>query len=417
MDKSQEIKEALGKLKDEAIEKIKASADETKKEVQDQINEVSKKFDERIAEIEKAVKEHSANLPGVEEEKEKFSFHNAFRAIRWNKWDDAGFEKEVIDNMASKANTATDGSTGGYLIPDEISAEVIDLAIANMPIMQMGITRLTGLAGDVIIPKITGRPVGYWVGENEAPTESTTTFGDITLNPKRVAGFTKVSNRLILQSRGIAESIIRDQLSKGLALKWNEGMIIGTGTAKQIKGLANYDGFTSTTAIGTDGGRLTVDKGAQMVANIDVADMLKDTGSFGYLMHPRVKWGLKRERVAQYSGDTSGAPLLISPILSDAQLEEMMGYMVKATTQIPSNLPKGSSSTCSYVFFGDFSQVVLAEWAGMQIKVSDTAGNASGSAFLQDQMWLVAQASIDMAIKDETGLTKLSDAETTEASW
>ena len=420
---NEELKKALAALKTESVDKIKElgeKQDKTSGEVNDKIKEFTKQFNDRVDVIEKNIKEHSVTLPGLDEEEKrkeaskKFSFQMCYKGMLTNDWGDAGYEKEVIDSVRKSSNAGT-GTAGGFLIPDEVSSTIIDLAIANMPIMQMGITRMTGLAGDVSLPKVTGRPTGFWVGENAKPTESNTTFDQRNLRPKRVAGFTKVSKRLILQSRGTAEGVVRDELSKGIALTWHKAFIDGKGTDNEPKGLQNF-GIGTTEAIGTNGGRFTIDKAAQMETDIAVNDMLNDVGSFGWLMHPRVLGGLKRERVPQFSGQKDGTPILM-PITKTSELEEQLGHMLRQTTQISATETKGSSSTVSRVYFGDWSQLVSAEWAGMELRASDIAGDGTNSAFLQDELWLIAQATVDISMKDETGFTQVLDAETLESKW
>jgi len=95
----------------------------------------------------------------------------------------------------------------------------------------------------------------------------------------------------------------------------------------------------------------------------------------------------------------------------------MIGYPIAATTQISKTLVKGGSTSCSHAIFGDWSQLVIAMWAGMELKVSDTAGYSTNSAFLQNQMWLVAQQEMDITVKDEKGFTVLSDVETDTTKW
>jgi hypothetical protein len=51
-------------------------------------------------------------------------------------------------------------------------------------------------------------------------------------------------------------------------------------------------------------------------------------------------------------------------------------------------------------------------WEGFEIKASDVAGNASGSAMTQRQIWITAFQGLDSNIKDETGFTTISDAMT-----
>lgn len=411
-----ELKKAIEGLRTDIVERVKAveeKAGATEGQIQDSVKNAVKDFDERIKGLEEAIKKSNVSLPGLEDRAKDFSFHKLFRAKYTGDWSEAGFEKEVMDSIDKIASTNT-GASGGFLVPEEVSSQIIDLAIARMPVFQMGVTMLRGLQGDLAIPKITGRPSGYWVGENSRPTESNTTFEQRTLNPKRLAAYTKVSKRLILQSGGVAEQVVRDELSKGIRLTWHESFIEGTGTQHQPKGLEGYN----ITAVTAANGRFTFNHAAEMANKIDTNDRLYDGGSFGYLMYPTVKWGLKDERVAQYSGQasTAGQPI-ITPIMSDTTLEETLGYMVRTTTQIDNDESTGATSTGSTVWFGDWSGLICGMWQGMEMRVSDVAGQGNDSAFLQNELWLLTQLEVDHQLKDELMFTKCAGAETARSAW
>ena len=420
-----ELKEALEGFKKEVLDKIKEQKDSSV----DDIAKAEKKIEEKIKEyVDEQLKSgRKLSVPGLEDEKQKFQLHKVVRFLTTQKWEkDAGFEKEICEqlerdndgsNERKSANAGT-RATGGALIPDEVTNEIIDLAIAQMPISELGIDKMGGLRGELPIPKLTARNTAYWVGEEEAPTESNNTWGEITLRPKTLGAFTKISKRLIWQSSGVAEKEVRKQLVNSMSLKLEEALISGSGTDKQPKGIVNYSNLTSTSAIGTNGGRFRVDKATDMVTAIDVANMLKPNGKFGFLMRPEVKQGLATERVVQYSGqsEANGMPV-INPFMSQAELETMLGYKCRTTTLISNTLTKGTSTTCSYVIFGDWAQVILGSWMGMELTASATAGNSGGSAMLNRQIWLTAFQDVDIQVRNETGLTVLSDAEATKANW
>lgn len=429
------LQETLDALKNESIAKIKELGEKLGKsetDINTKVDDFVKANKEEMDKIKAAIEKAGGglSLPGLgDEEKNKkpedrFSFQMAYKGmltggLKNGEWSEAGYEKEVIEQTMQKAQSTGSGSTGGFLVAEEISAGLIPLAIAKMPIMQMGVTRMTGLVGDIAINKATARPTGFWVGENDIPTESNITYDQRNLRPKRVAGFTIVSKRLILQSRGVVEQFTRQELANGIALAWHQAMISGKGSENEPKGLNNYSDIGTTTAIGATGGRFRIDKAGVMEKNIDVANMLNDTGSYGYLMRPEVRSGLRRERAdAVTADDARGMGLLVNaPIMSNTQLEAALGYMVRSTTQLSATVSKGGVSTLSRVYFGDWSQFIVGEWAGLELKASDVAGQGSNSAFLQDQVWLLAQRTTDFTIKDETGFTRISDADTDEANW
>ena len=117
-------------------------------------------------------------------------------------------------------------------------------------------------------------------------------------------------------------------------------------------------------------------------------------------MHPNTKWGLKMEKTAQYSGDTGGE-FVITPMISDKMLEDMLGYGVKTTTLMPMT----NSNTRAPVMFGDWSQYCVGMWGGMELRTSEDAG----TAMTQRQVWVIAFQDIDTNVKDATGLVKTTN--------
>lgn len=421
-------------LKKEAVDNFKTINDENKGTFEAFEAKTDKKLGEWKAEVLKTQTERkSGALDGLTEELDTmekkgldgFRFSEVIKAQIDGKWsDDAGFEQEVIKNYLltdegkKKSNNGQTGAAGGYLIPEEVTGRLIDLAFAKTPLMEMGVTKLNGLRGIVPIPKITGRQTITWVGEEEAPTESNVTFGEIELRPRIASCLSKVSKHLLWQTSGTAEAIVKRQMIKAFALGLEDAFLNSLGSEKKPKGLRNFDGLTTTTEIGATGGRFRIDKANEMATNIDVANMLD--GNLGYLMRPEVLSGLLTERVDQYSAQPSGEGQPISSsqiILSRAALEETLnGWKIRTTTILPNDTVK-TSTTLSPVIFGDFSQMIIGVWEGFEMRASDIAGDATGSAFNQQQVWINAFQSVDTNIEDATGITKIEDAETLRSAW
>lgn len=409
-----EIKKSLVEFKDEVLSKAKEGSASV-----DELSALETKMDAHIKNQEEQMAKRKASLPGLEgSEKKEFSFAKCVKAQLdprgFDAVKDSDYERDVIESLAQiKSNNAQSGEAGGYLIPEEHTSEIIDLAMAKTPVFEMGPTVIRNLRGELPIPKVTGRPTMYWVGEEEESTESETTFGEIVLRPKTAAAFTKISRRLMHQSANTIEGIIRGELVKSFALGLDTALLNGSGSEKVPRGVANFSGLTSTDAIGANGGRFTIDKAAEMAMNIDVANML--SGNLGYIVRPEVLSYLLRERVEQFSGQGSANAQPILPgatIMSQAQLEATLGYKIRTTTLLGNTTTKGTGTSGSQVFFGDWSQLTVGMWEGFEIKASDVAGNASGSAMTQRQIWLTAFQGIDSNIKDETGFTTVSDAMT-----
>jgi HK97 family phage major capsid protein len=437
------------------FEKLKEQLESWKKNiekaVQDKIAEQSTAANSEVVALKAKLEEINASLKSLKDQEEarkqlaipglkdnlktnpfswsKFAFA-ALSSSRGNNkaWDNAGYELEIIENYKKlwvptvyKDAIAGDGTQGGYLIPEEVTSEIIDMTIANMVIMQMGCTELRNLYGDLPIPKMTARNTGYWVGETEAPTESNVTFGEFTLRPKKAGVFTKYSKRLSYQTRGTADNLIKQMVSDSLALTLDAGFLSGTGTQSQPKGILTQTGMTTTANQATNGARFRVDKAAAMIQALDAANELRDGGNYGFIMRPEVLGGMRRERIPQFTGQPigQGMPLSMTNVLmSNQQLEQQIGYKLRSTTQLSAAVTCGTSSTCSKVIFGNWKQMFLGFWRGMEIKVSDQASDASGnSSFLKDEFFMVAFQEVDSNVGRATAFTTVSDAETTESNW
>ena len=91
-------------------------------------------------------------------------------------------------------------TAGGNLVATELDAgSFIDLLRNASALDQAGATVLTGLTGNVAIPRQSGAGTAYWVAESGAPTESQQSVDQVSLTPKTVAAFTDYSRRLMLQ--------------------------------------------------------------------------------------------------------------------------------------------------------------------------------------------------------------------------
>ncbi len=400
------------------------------------LSEDLKKVNNSLTQVQQQIKTLGVGLPGLSEElkKKSFSWTSLIRGIHdemnpnvesKKAWEDGGFEKEIIVEYAKvRSNNATDGSAGAYLIPPEVSNELIELVFAATPLLdKLPITKLSGLRGDLPVPKITGRPTAYWVGENSKPTESSATYAELIGRPRRLAAFTKQSQRLIYQSRGVSDSIIKQELSRAMALKLHDGLLNGTGSEYQPKGLLKYTGEMTSSGLdlGTNGGRFTMTDAELMKMALDVADELNDSPSnYGFLFRPEIKYGIITERIKQFSGQNAkrGAPVVSGKgLLTEADLNNILGKWA-TSTQIAKANSKGASSTLTDVIYGNWKYFWLMMWEGLRIKVSDQAADGSGgSAFLQNQLYIVAEQDVDVMVTRPSSFTFTNEGETVPTNW
>jgi HK97 family phage major capsid protein len=422
IDKLKEITELQKAAYEAKVSEISQTLTATGEEIQNKVNEKLAEFDTKLAEQQEKILSVSRNtsLPGSEDDKKKFSLHGAYKYIFTGEERDCGFEKEIFDNMRQRAATANDGTAGAYLIPTELADEIVEPAIAAMPVYGLGIETMTGLVGNVSIPVLESRQDASvtHVAESGTPTELSYVFGEKNLSPKRCAAYTKVSQQLIMQTRGTAESFIRRQLQTDMTLKIHNTLINGSGSDKEPKGILNYTGFTSTEALGTNGGQFIVKKAKQMKTDLEEVDFDLSLGKFGFLMRPIVMEGMAMQRIAMYSGQTSQKGFVFSPpIIGKDALETQIGARIATTTHVPNNLVKGTTTDCSAVLYGDWTKFVLALWAGLALSTSTEASSGSDSAWLQNQVWIKADQYYDLAVTNPAAFTKIEDAFTNRSQF
>jgi HK97 family phage major capsid protein len=433
----EELKPMLEGFRNDIVKTI----DSRVKEQSDTANKEIVDLKAKLAEAEKALslvqeemkKNKSFGLPGVETEKKNWSWARYFKGLMLNHyagkngshamaksfWDGEGsFEQAVCRDYS-----AADGSSGGFIVPPQIySGDIVDVVYANTAILKMpGLLKLTGLKSDMPIPVDNGHLTGYDLGETTAPTKSTSSFKLEWLRPKKIGAYARVSNRLLDQTSNAIESIIRNKMTLDLSVHLSNRLTNGIGADSQGKGIMSYYAeMTSVSNLGTNGRRMSVDDLASMKQSLALANELRDTNSYGVIMHPSALYAMLREKVVMFSGQNhrDGGSKTGKLLLDKADIEAALKMKIEDTTQITATNTVGTSTTSSKVVMGDWSKFVYASFRDPIFKVSDVASdNSSNSAFLNDDLLMVMFMEYDCVCLRAAAFTGRDGAETTESSW
>jgi len=356
----------------------------------------------KLKDLEQRMTPRKVSLPGVEQT--KFSFLKAAEAIRTGQWGNAGFEKEVFDETRKKALGAGTPADGGYIVPTEYVAELIEMLVAEAIVVKLGATVINDLKGNPVeFPKQVGGATAFWVGENTDITPSQQTLGQLTMSPHQVAALVKVSNRLLKFSSPAAEAMIRRDIAQSLSLALDLAALRGSGTSNQPLGIVNTPGIQNV-EIGTNGGMFTFNTASEMEGMLEDVNALR--GKLGFAWHGKVKRLLKNIKVAQYSGQTDGEPILGIPFLSDAKLKDVMGYDFGTSSQIPTNLTKASGVALSEIIFANWQELLIGQWGGLEIMAS----NETSDAFQKNQTWIRVVQEVDCGLRHPESFCLVNDA-------
>jgi HK97 family phage major capsid protein/HK97 family phage prohead protease len=273
----------------------------------------------------------------------------------------------VIPNEVLRRDLVVGTPTaGGNLVADELLAgSFIDLLRNRLALAQAGVTMLTGLQGNISIPRQTSAATAYWVGENGSPTESQQAIDQVNMTPKTVGAFVDYSRRLLLQSSIDVEGMIRNDLARVIALELDRAAIYGTGSSNQPLGLANTTGIGSQaiTTFGTFAEYIGMET--------DVASANADAGSLRYIINAAARGALKSTEKATNTGMF---------VFED---NEINGYPVIVSNQLQNN----------DALFGDFSMMIMGMWSGLDLTVDPYAGATAGT------VRVIALQDVDVAVK------------------
>jgi HK97 family phage major capsid protein/HK97 family phage prohead protease len=350
-------------------------------------------FLEEIKVDQKPLTGKEADIGMTSKEVRQFSVLRALNALAnpsdKGAWEAAAFEREVSDAAAKAAGksargifvpgevlrakrdlTAGTAADGGNLVAtDLLASSFIDILRNRAVVMRAGATMMNGLQGNVAIPKQTGAATAYWVAESGAPTESQQTIGQVTMTPKTVGAYTDFSRRLILQSSIDVENMVRRDLAAVIALAIDTAALYGTAASNQPRGLKNQVG------INTKDFAAASPTFAELVAmETEVQTDNADVGTMRYLMNPvqvgaaktTPKFGSGTEATIWEPGNT------------------VNGYAVEVSNQV----------TSGDVFFGNFADLMIGFWSGLDLTVDPYAGATSGT------VRVIALQDCDIAVRN-----------------
>lgn len=263
-------------------------------------------------------------------------------------------------------------SAGGNLVATELlGTSFIELLRNAMILDRLGVTFLRDLNGNIAIPSQTGAATYYFVGEGGSPTESQQSVGQVPLTPKTVGAYTDYTRRLLLQSSADVEAFVRADLALQMALGMQYGAFSGTGSNNEPTGLFNIVGVGSV-AGGTNGAAPTYDHVVDLETAVATANA--DIGNMSYVTNAKVRGKLRK---TQEFASTNGKPVWTSG--RERGIGEVLGYDAYVTNAVPSNLTKGSASgVCSAIAFGNWADMVVGMWGGLDIMLDPYANATSG---------------------------------------
>lgn len=312
---------------------------------------------------------------------------------------DWGFEREVQPELMKRAALPAQG----ILIPAEIferralttsaASELvgadhrpelyISALTASSVVRSLGATVLSGLTGNVDIPREMGSPAIGWVAENSALSGSDADFDSVTLSPKHAGALSEWSRNMVLQASPDVEMLLRTMLARNLALAIDKAAINGGGTNEPV-GILATSGIQTAAFTAPNLGDLAAD----MIGKADIANV-----------------AARRAFLTTNSIKTSALKLKDGDGHFIALSETFHNEAVTFSNQVPTTLDPSANK--HGMIYGDWTELLIGLWSEIDILVNPY----ESTAYSKGNISIRAMATVDTALRhpasfvSATGLT------------
>ena len=227
-------------------------------------------------------------------------------------------------------------SAGGYLVPEQLRAEVERALLAFGGVRPVATVIRTAGGGDLDIPTVNDTSnKGVILAENTQVTEQDVTFGQVTLSAYKYSSkMVRVSVELLQDSAVNVESLIGSLLGERIARILNEHFTTGSGSG-QPEGIVT-GATVGVTAASTSA--ITYDELVDLVHSVDVA------------YRQGAKWMMHDQTVATLRKltDNNGLPIW-QPSMTEGEPQRLLGYPV-----VINNDMAQIAASAKVILFGQF---------------------------------------------------------------
>jgi len=280
---------------------------------------------------------------------------------------DKGEERSADELLLEEMRLVRTGETRALtttitIAPQEVSSMLFDKLRAASVFLRTGVRVLSTDSKSVVYPAITADVAPDMYAEAATITPGDPTFSSVTATPRKMAHLIQFSNEVLDDSDPSAADVVRSNLLAAMALKADQQLLEGTGTAPQVRGLKNVAGI-QTLAAATNGAQPTFDNIADAIALLEAQNVPLER--MALTIHPRNVATLRKAKAS-----TAGTYLWSDAEPAGTSPRAIFGVPVYATPQLSTNETQGTSgavANSAYLF--DTANVVLVRRNDIEIEL------------------------------------------------
>lgn len=288
----------------------------------------------------------------------------------------------------------TNGAAGGFLVPEDVSSEIIELLRPQSVIMRGGPRVVPLPNGNLTMNrKVAGANFSY-TGEQQDIGATGISLGQVKLSAKKLTGLIPISNDLLRSASIAADRLVRDDIVEGSAIAMDTNFLRSVGGDNAPLGLRHQltgTAFAATNILAVTAGNtlasITGDLGRMELALLNQNISLAGAAWVGA---PRT---MMRLRNIRDGNGNYGFP--------EVQQGRLRNLPFFDTTTIPINLGGGAESE---LYLIAFPHVLVGEHSGLEIATSTEAAykDATGTmqaAFSRDETVMRAIQHHDIGLR------------------
>lgn len=281
-----------------------------------------------------------------------------------------------------KAMSEGTTSAGGFLVPEEFTAQVYRIIEDFGLIAKMG-TRITMGSDTKNVPRISASVSISYPGENTAGTASQPTLQQVQLLAKTCVGLTAMSNELLADANVSVVDLLAQLFAEAIAGEIDSQGLTGTGSP--FTGVLGDSGVNVTT-LGTGS---VAFRDASLDSYRDLITQVKPWAlqGAGYVMHRTIWADVQKKRVGGTASTTTdyfataATPVIIGAPqgFPTATAGFLWGYPVYLSDKMPALT--ATAAATKFVLFGNLKHIFYGVREELAVSISDSATVGSDNLF------------------------------------
>ena len=327
----------------------------------------------------------------------------------------------------TRALVTSTGSAGGFIVPPDYMAEIIELLRPKAVVRASGPRMVPMPRGTMRLPGQSSAATGGYGAEGSRITSSQQGLNSITATFKKLTALVPVSNDMMRYADPAVDAFVRDDLVKVVGLTEDKNFILGDGTQDTPKGYLFFAndwvqagggtiGVWSTSANSTlavngsdpansTGGNFVTSNAAYTLATVasELGGAINRLDQANVPDAKRVWFMNPRSKNYLYNVQNSLGVYVYRDEMNDGKL---LGYPFRVTTQIGTNYwdASGTNKDLSFVFLAEMEETMILDSMQLELAVSREgsyvdASGATISAFQNDQTLIRAIAEHDFQLR------------------